>query len=200
MELPQLTDLPKLKSYAIGAGAFLLILGAVYLAGHRDGWNEADNKWKADISNADYQTVRIDTISVVQQPQGGTFSSSPLSDDGAKTKVDEAVERIKTLVGVYATENDSLRQINRQLTTSLQLALEPKLIKLSTPELGDLILKYFPADSSANVYRHLPPPVKTVTVYQEKVVIQPQSTWMTVGHYAVGIAVGVVAGYVISHK
>lgn len=198
MNLPTLLvdAIAKWKFVVAVLGVLLLYSGVIYYAGY----NKADNKWRAAISASTTVEVRRDTVFVAQDANSGTFSAQALVDAKARKKIAEVVRQANELVGVYATENDSLRAINANLTLQLETALEPKLIHLSTVELGDLILKYYPADSTANVYQYQPPPVKTVTIYQERLVLEPQSIWTTMGHVAIGVATGVVVGYAVTHR
>ena len=188
------------KLYAAIAAGVIILSGAIYLKGHSDGFSESDNKWKAAIGQAKDKVVRIDTVFITQRADTGTFIAKPIADDSYKAKVKAVIEQTRQLASIYATAADSLEQINQQLAARLELALAPKLIHLNTPALGDLIIRYFPVDSTANVFQHQPPPLKTVTVYEEKVVLIPESTWVTVGHYALGAAVGILTGYAIAHK
>ena len=191
--------LAKWQTYTIIAGVVAAVLGATYLKGHSDGVDQTDNKWKAAIADAKDKVVKVDTIFLPQKPSEGTFSPQAIVDAAYQKKVTAVIDEARNLAVAYGTRADSLQAINTQLEARLELSLEPKMIHLATTELGDLILKYYPADSSANVYRYQPPPEKVVTVYQEKLVMEPRSDWETAAHYVIGVAVGIVAGYAIGH-
>jgi hypothetical protein len=202
MNLPPtaLNIFAKWQLYATVVGIAIVYTGAVYLKGHSDGVDTTNDHWKAAIADAKPVEVHRDTTYQAQKPDSGTFTAQAILNAKYQKKVAQVIQQAQELVGTYANENDSLKAINANLTSQLQSALQPKLIHLQTAEIGDLILQYFPADSSANVYKHTPPPERVVTVYLEKPVLEPQSMWTTVGHVAIGVATGAVLGYIISHK
>ena len=188
------------KEYALLGCAILAAFVGTYFKGHSDGFDEADNGWRAAIAEAKPVEVHRDTLWMPAKPDSSSFAVQTILKAEYQKKVQALVNQAQVLSATYANKEDSLQAINANLTLHLQSALSPKLIHLSTPALGDLVLKYFPADSSANVYKHIPPPERVVTVYLEKSVIEPESTWTTIGRYTLGIAVGAVMGYVIASQ
>ena len=200
MTLPDIASLiPKWKTYAAIAGIALAIATGLYFKGHSDGYNEADDQWKAAFAVATFKEVKRDTVYIPAKPESGHFASTPATADAAyQARVDRIVDTSAVAIGRYITVNDSLRQSNLQLKSRLQLAFAPRLIHLQTPAIGDLILRYFPADDSANVYQYTPAPRQVVTVYTEKLVLEPRSDLETAAYIALGTGVGILVA-VIAH-
>jgi hypothetical protein len=201
MNLPPavLNIFAKWQLYATVVGIAIVYTGAVYLKGHSDGVDTTNDHWKAAIADAKPIEVKRDTSYHTQKPDSGTFTAQAILNAKYLKKVEQVVQQAQKLVGIYVNENDSLKAINANLISQLRIALAPKLIRINTKEVGDLVLQYFPADSSANIYKHIPPPERVVTVYLEKPVLEPQSTWTTIGHVAIGVATGAVLGFIVAH-
>jgi hypothetical protein len=188
------------KTYALIGAAALAVLVGMYFKGHSDGYDEADNQWRANIAAAKPTEVARDTAWLPSKPDSGSFAVQAFEKAQYKKKIQAAVDEARAVTIAYATKEDSLKAIVSQLESRLTAALSSKLIRLSTPTLGDLVLEYYPVDESANVFYHNPPPAKVVTVYLEKPVVAPESSWTTIGRYTLGIAIGAVIGYVIASQ
>jgi len=178
----------KLLLYGIAAivcvGAFCFVRGCSY------GEGQMDTKWRAEIAAARPVERHRDTVFVPRKPYTGTFQPKTITVVEHNKKIAEVTAQAMELTQAYANKVDSCRAINKQVTAAYIQALQPRLIELETPELGKLILRYFPADSTANIYEHHPPPIKEVIIYRDKLVLEPRSDWETVGYVVLGTTIG----------
>lgn len=190
---------PRWQLYSAIAGIVACILGGIYFKGHSDGYDSADTKWRDKLTNAKPVETHRDTTHISQPTETGAFQAKVDSiSQQYQKKVAKAVSAAMELTQAYQSESDSLRARCDQLQHRLEASLAPKLIHLQSKTIGDLILQYFPADSSANVWKHTPPDREVVTVFMEKPVLEPRSDWEVVGYVAIGTGVGILTA-ILSH-
>ena len=108
-----------LKTYAIIAGAVILVCIATYFKGHSDGWTESDNKWKVAIAESKPHEVARDTVYIKAKPTNGTYEVETLVAQKYQKRIDSvlAVAKAEAIIDwtTSQSEADSLRQINTKL-------------------------------------------------------------------------------------
>lgn len=186
------------QAFLIGLTAFVLLGAGIFIKGCNYGENRKDAEYKTAISEGKLVERSRDTTSTPQAPVEGHFGTQTLKDPTYDAKVRQAVQAAYQRGKLEASQQhlsdlDSANAVISILGDELDKAYQPKLGHIKTPSIGELWFTFYPVDSTANVFRHEPPPLKTIYVTNDKLVLVPRSNLETAGYVVAGAGFGIAA-------